>query len=178
MTDSSQTESLFPTWSSEDHPAKTSPWLDTVLDWVENAVDCSTNNAESLMSSLPDGFAGRTSLALSPQTVAKTSQQSFMDSPDIDQQYRNEGGRPEGSASDLDESQSGVALTLRTSESHSDAVASSLSQVLEPWRDELLGFCLSQKAASGILRRAESRGRRLPPRLEDALRLLAGGGVE
>lgn len=177
MNGSNQTVSSCPTSSWEEAPAKTSQWLESVQDWVENAVDCSTNNAESLMRSLPTGFAGRTSLALSHPTEDTTSLPYSQDSQDTPLPFLNVDGEPEGSVSDRDGLRSGVCLTLRTSESHSGAVACSLSQVLEPWHDELLRFCLSPKAASGILRRAENRGRTLPPRLVDALRHLAGGGL-
>ena len=57
---------------------------------------------------------------------------------------------------------------LNISESRSDAVASTLSQVLEvgsiPQR-----FFLSAKACAGILRRAAARGKTLPVELKAAL---------
>jgi hypothetical protein len=165
-------ESLFPNSSSEDPPARISVWLETVLDWVEREVDCSTNNAESLLDSLPLGFVGKTSLALSPPTKDSTSPKSSEDSPDTLQRFPTEDGKTVESVLAPTVLQFGACLTLRTSESHKDAVGSSLSLVLEPWRDELLRFCLSQKAASGILRRAEKRGRTLPPKLLDALQQL------
>lgn len=177
MTDSKQTESLFPTSSWEEVPAKTSLWLENVLAWVESEVASSTNNAELLTSSEPRGWSGKMSLALSPATQAKTSQQCSAVSPETPQLFPSEDGATPASASVPIESQYGGCLTLRTSESHSDAVACSLSAVLEPWHDELLKFCLSQKAATGILRRAENRGRTLPPRLVSALEHLAGGGL-
>lgn len=177
MNDSKQTVSSCPTSSWEEAPARTSQWLESVQDWVENAVDCSTNSAESLMRSLPTGFVGRTSLALSHPTEDTTSLPYSQDSQDTPLPFPSVDGEPEGCVSGHDELRSGVCLTLRTSESHSGAVACSLSQVLEPWHDELLKFCLSPKAASGILRRAANRGRTLPPRLVDALRHLAGGGL-
>jgi hypothetical protein len=37
-------------------------------------------------------------------------------------------------------------------------------------------FYLSQKACAGILRRAEKRGKELPPMLREALEAVAGGG--
>ena len=53
----------------------------------------------------------------------------------------------------------------------------SLSDVLEtqplPQR-----YCLSAKACSGILKRAERRGKKLPQMLRDALEQAAGGTVE
>jgi hypothetical protein len=36
-------------WSQEDHPAKTSPWLDAVQAWMEAGADCSGTNAVSLI---------------------------------------------------------------------------------------------------------------------------------
>src|SRR5574342_442710 len=64
-------------------------------------------------------------------------------------------------------------LTHSTSESPSDAVASSLSDILEPRVDPK--YYLSPKAAAGILRRAEKRERSLPENLRAALELLAAG---
>jgi hypothetical protein len=59
-------------------------------------------------------------------------------------------------------------LTLNTLESHKDAEESFLSDILEigdlPQR-----FYLSPKACSGIIRRAEVRGKKLPERLREAL---------
>jgi hypothetical protein len=65
-------------------------------------------------------------------------------------------------------------LTLSISEFPKDAVASSLSDILEtgelPQR-----YFLSATACKGILRRAEKRGKELPPQLEQALRTVAQG---
>ena len=63
--------------------------------------------------------------------------------------------------------------TLNTSESPRDAVESSLSDVLvDPGNVPALYF-LSRRACEGILRRAERRGRNLPPHLIEALTLAA-----
>jgi hypothetical protein len=63
------------------------------------------------------------------------------------------------------------------SESPNDAVASSLSGILETG-DLPQRFFLSERACAGILRRAEKRGKTLPPALEHALRATGttGGG--
>lgn len=175
MNDLNQMELGFLTSSSVAPPAKTSAWLGVVLDWVENEVASSTNNAESLMNSLPLGFAGKTSLVLSPPTKEPTSQRSLEDSLGTPQLFPLKDGKQEVFVSAPNVSPSGGCLTLRTSESHSAAVACSLSLVLEPWHDGLLKFCLSQKASSGILRRATQRGKKMPPRLVEALQELAGG---
>lgn len=61
--------------------------------------------------------------------------------------------------------------TLNSSEWPSDGAACSLSAILEPNPDPK--FYLSPKACRGILRRAEKRGRELPPPLLKALRARA-----
>jgi hypothetical protein len=173
MTDSLQMGLPFQNSSWEEAPAKTFRWLDAVGDWMERALDSSGNNAELLMNALPSGFSGKTSLALSPATQEQTSQKSSTDSLDTDQSFLTKDGSPEESASDQSEQPYGECLTLRLSESPSGAGESSLSQVLEPWGENLQEFCLSQKAATGILRRAAKRNRKLPTPLRDALELLA-----
>jgi hypothetical protein len=69
----------------------------------------------------------------------------------------------------------GESSTPNISEWPNDAVVCSLSQVLEqtsiPQR-----FFLSSKACAGILRRAEKRGKVLPPQLQDALTAVAQMG--
>ena len=66
----------------------------------------------------------------------------------------------------------GQCLTLNISESRNDAVGSSLSHILE--RGSLPPrFYLSPKACSGILRRAQRRGKELPPALKAALEATA-----
>ena len=62
--------------------------------------------------------------------------------------------------------------TLNTGESPSVAVVSSLSQILQD--DPPRKYYLSKTACLGILRRAEARGKELPPQLRDALILQAG----
>jgi hypothetical protein len=62
--------------------------------------------------------------------------------------------------------------TLSTSEFHSGAVASSLSDILDTG-DVPQRFYLSATACKGILRRAEKRGKTLPRSLAAAL--LAAG---
>ncbi len=64
--------------------------------------------------------------------------------------------------------------TRATSESPSDAVASSLSDVLEEIGTVQDQFYLSPKACLGILARADRRGKTLPRDLDLALRARAG----
>ncbi len=63
-------------------------------------------------------------------------------------------------------------LTLNTSEWPSAAVVCSLSDVLETG-DVPRRYFLSPRASAGILRRAERRGKELPPQLRAALQAVA-----
>lgn len=86
----------------------------------------------------------------------------------------------------------GEFWTLNTTEWPKDAAVCSLSEVLETWEDwgrrnpdkthqdwldYLQKFYLSLKACRGILRRADKRGRALPPQLRQALQAVAEGEV-
>ena len=62
----------------------------------------------------------------------------------------------------------GECWTLNTSESPKDVVESSLSDVLET-KELPQKYYLSTKAAAGILRRAEKRGKNIPIKLKQAL---------
>ena len=61
----------------------------------------------------------------------------------------------------------GACTTPNISEQHSGAGVSFLSQILEANAAEK--YSLSPKACQGILRRAERRGKELPPMLKTAL---------
>ena len=61
----------------------------------------------------------------------------------------------------------GACTTPNISEQHSDAGESFLSWILEG--DAPAKYSLSPKACAGILRRAERRGKALPPMLREAL---------
>jgi len=67
----------------------------------------------------------------------------------------------------------GECWTVNTSEFPSDAVASSLSDILETGEFPQRYF-LTERACVGILRRADNRGRRLPDALRAALEARAG----
>ena len=67
----------------------------------------------------------------------------------------------------------GVCTTPNISERHSGAGVSFLSQILEEHAPEK--YSLSPKACQGILRRAERRGKDLPPMLRTALEQQAQG---
>ncbi|MDD3778474.1 MAG: DNA cytosine methyltransferase [Proteiniphilum sp.] len=66
----------------------------------------------------------------------------------------------------------GESSTLNTGVSPKDAVESSLSQILQA--QVPLRYYLSKTACLGILRRADVRGKSLPPQLKEALEIQAG----
>ena len=141
---------------AEASPAKTSAWLENVLAWLESEAGYGTNSIASLLNSLPVGWSLKTSPAFSAATTERTW-------PWFSEGWRNSGmGGPSGS------------WTLNTSEWPNDGVACSLSDILEAPGPHLQKYCLSPKAAAGILRRAERRGKQLPAPLEAALASVAG----
>lgn len=150
-------DSLNPSTSSwADSHVKTYPWLETVRDWLEAGAPCSGSSPESQRFFDLHGCLSRMSLDSSVATLVEISTRSST-------RWMNSGMVWRGGC-----------LTLRLSEFPNDAVASSLSDVLEGHVHPK--YSLSQKAAAGILRRAEKRGRVLPTHLEDALTAVAEMG--
>ena len=158
---------------TEDHHAKTSQWLADVQAWMARGAACSGTSAESLLRSLPLGFCGKTSLALCPLTADATSLPCCGDSQVHDPMCPLAAGETWALWSGHSESPSGGCLTLAGSESHSDADVCSLSAVLEPSQTVSSKYFLSPRAAAGILKRAQRRGRSLPPALHAALTSIA-----
>lgn len=138
---------------AEDSPAKTCPLPEIGKAWLESGQGFGLNSIELLRSLGQDGWLSRMSLAFYPAARDGTLPSSF------------EGWSNAGMASP------GGFLTLSTSEWPSDAAVCSLWQVLEV--DVHPRYFLSARAARGILRRAEKRGRDLPPILQQALETLA-----
>ena len=86
--------------------------------------------------------------------------------------YQKAGGKTPAWLLDPSDSSSGQFWTRNGSEFRSGAVASSLSEILETGEVDRRYF-LSAKACAGILRRAEKRGKALPPFLRAALLAVA-----
>ena len=139
---------------AEDSPAKTSPSPENAQDLTGNDQDCSSRQPESLtlFSETEDGSSLRMYPDFFPQTVDEIS-------PSFSRRWPTSGFM----------TSPGECWTADTSECPSGGgVFSSLPDVLEatvPSR-----FFLSPKAAAGILRRAEKRGKPVPAPLERALR--------
>jgi C-5 cytosine-specific DNA methylase len=134
-------------------PARTSPKPAAAPGSPACARDCSSHSPASLAPYLHAGFCWRTSPDSSAPTRAKTSRRP---SP----RWMNSGTAFRG-----------ACLTRATSESPNAAEECCLSAVVEPCAPSK--YCLSPRAARGILRRAARRRRPLPPPLRQALEQLA-----
>ena len=145
---------LFPNEESsqEDFLAKTSALLGNVLDLPEGAQVCSGKSAGSLTISI----ANTSFLKMSPVCCHQTEDETW---EPLSGRWLSSGM---GSLTEF--------WTLKTSESPNVAVECSLSDVLETQGPHLQKYLLSAKACSGILRRASRRDKKLPERLEQALR--------
>ena len=145
------------TFLSEEPPANPSLSQDSVADWMTTVATWPLSFAALLGECSPAGSSGRMSLASFPWTKGQPSVPSL-------ERWRN-----------LGMAWRGECLTLNTSEwnhtlapSRSDGSVCSLSDILETG-DHLSRYCLSPKACAGILRRAEKRGRALPPLLHNGV---------
>ncbi len=152
-------------FSVEASPARTfpSPDKDAASCTREDDPTSSSSSSGSLSLSLfdPDGFSSRTYRGCSPRTLVGTSESCLERWPT-----------------------SGTAWatgfsTHVSSECRSDAdgcssLEPSLTEILEPPLSVPGKYSLSARAASGILRRAEKRGRMLPGHLAAALESVAG----
>ena len=139
---------------SEELHARTSPspekelaWMENVADWPDTLRDCFERFARA-------GSCGKTCpelFLLTPDGTSRHSSERWINSGMV---WR------------------GASLTLNSGESRSDAVESSLSDILET-TDLPARYFLSPTACAGILRRAEKRGRELPRALREALEQVA-----
>ena len=147
---------LFPdgeSWPPAGH-ARATAWQAVAAAWTTHARACGGTSCDSWLRHVPAGSSARTCLGFTPSGAEQTLPSCGTTS------HSSAIGGPSG------------FWTLNTSVSPRDAVASSLSDVLETG-PHLSRYCLSPKAARGILRRAERRGRVLPPALQEALETLA-----
>lgn len=141
--------------------------------------------AEAVQESLfgPDSWCGRTSSAHSAQTKETTSAPSSKKQSALQTRKRptfhylqRESGRWLTAGWGMDGPSPTEFSTASFGESPSDAVESRLSQILEDTPHPK--YSLSAKACAGILRRAERRGKKLPPELEAALLAQCGACKE
>ena len=138
------------TFLSEEPPVSPSQLQDFERDWMTRVATSCSASLRLLADIGPDGWFGRTF----PASYHPTEERIL---PAYFEGWQNSGM---GGATE--------SLTLSTGEWPSDGVACFLSDVLEtgtlPPR-----YYLSAQACQGILRRAENRGKELPPALYRAL---------
>ena len=138
----------------EEHPANLSPSLDSEKDWMTLVATSCLPILQLLQSISPPGLFG------------KMSQGFYQVTEDTTLPHYFEGWGSSGMGSPTE------FLTLNTSEFHSGVGVCLLLDVLEvgnvPQR-----YFLTPLACQGILRRAEKRGKELPPMLRTSLELSA-----
>jgi len=141
-------------FSLEELPANHSASQDSEKDWTTRVATSCLHTLPLLQDIGPSGWFGRTSPASYLLTEDTTLPASF------------EGWGNSGMGSHTG------CLTLNTLEWHSAAAVCSLSDTLETG-DLPQRYFLSATACQGILRRAEKRGKQLPPTLQAALEGIA-----
>ena len=186
----SQQMSLF---TQGDFPVKTSPLPEKGRAWLEAGADSTLSSTDLLQQIIQSGLFWKTSQAFSVPMSGKTLQSSLEGLPESFLAFLKRAGEMQG----YSEGQSikwHTGFSIRNiSEFPSDADVCSLSAILvhenDSWakrtfktirefQDWLRKYYLSAKAAFGILRRAEKRGKTLPTHLEQTLRTVATRGME
>jgi hypothetical protein len=144
---------------SEEPPVNPSVSPDSEAEWMMTVATWRSNILNWLNASGPSGWYGRTSPASCHQMEDGTLEPS------------SEGWLSSGMGSPTE------FVTLNISAWPSAAAVCSLSDILETGGVQQRYF-LSAKACQGILRRAEKRGKELPPQLRLALLSVAQGTSE
>ncbi len=142
-------------------PVRTSPSPADEQDSQALAPASSTSSPASLSLFDLDGFSSRTFPDCSPRTAVGTSE-SFLG------RWPTSGTAWPGGLS------TAVTSECRSDDAGCSSSEPSLSEILEPPQSVAAKYSLSARAASGILRRAEKRGRTLPEHLQTALESVAG----
>src|SRR3990167_9252235 len=136
-----------------DSPVKTSALPESARDWLESEADYGSSFVVFSLNLRRAGWSLRTSPVYLVPMEGETLPSSF-------EGWENSGiYRP------------GASLMLSSLEFPSAAAVCSLSQVLEA--DAPQKYYLSPRACQGILRRAEKRGKSLPPFLQASLEQVA-----
>ena len=144
------------TLSLEEHHAKHSPLLECEKEWKTLEAISPWALLVWLISLDPNGLCGKTY----PVSCHPTEDGILVPSSG---RFQNSGmGGPIGS------------WTLSTSACHRDVKESFLSDILQEIQDVPEKYYLSPTACEGILRRAEKRGKSLPPLLKQALLAVSG----
>lgn len=151
--------STFSAEASRDR-AKTSPSPDNDEASLANDPSCFTSSPASSTLFDPDGFSSRTFRVSSLQTAVGTSEQCL-------ERWPTSGTAWGGGFS------TAVSSECRSDDDGCSSSEPSLMEILEPPLTVPAKYSLSARAAQGILRRAQKRGRTLPPHLQQALAAVA-----
>lgn len=151
------TQSISSAEASRD-PARTYPSRDAERDSPEPGADSSMSSPGSLTLFDPSSYSSRTFRVSSLPTAVGTSE-SFLE------RWPTSGTAWPGAFS------TAVSSECRSDGDGCSSSEPSLAEILEP--DVPARFSLSARAANGILRRAERRGRALPNSLREALETVA-----
>jgi hypothetical protein len=146
--------------SAEDSPARTCPSPDNDAGLPGNAPGFSTSSPESQTLFDPDGFSSRTYPGCSARTAVGTSESLL-------ERWPTSGTAWPGGFS------THVSSECRSAAGACSSSEPALTEILEPPGSVPGRYSLSARAALGILRRAEKRGRTLPGHLALALRAVA-----
>ncbi len=147
-------------FSAAGSPAKTSAWPDDEQDSQGTDPDCSSSSPESLTLFDPAGYSSRTYPDCSPRTAVGTSESCL-------ERWPTSGTAWHGGFS------THVSSECRSAGGECSSSEPSLTEILEPPQNVPARYSLSARAARGILRRAEKRGRTLPSHLSAALETVA-----
>ena len=142
---------------AEDSLARTSAWQEIARAWVESGAGFGGSSGASWLSAAPSGALSKTLMASCRRTM-----------DGIWEPFSEHWGSS-GMGSPTE------CWTLNTSDWPNGATVCSLSDILETG-EVPAKYYLSPKAAAGILRRAERRGKALPALLKEALTALAAQG--
>ena len=140
--------------------ARTSQSQDDAQDSQEPDQASSTSSPASSTLFDPDGFSSRTYPGSSPRTAVGTSEQSL-------ERWPTSGTAWHGGFS------THVSSECRSDDGGCSSSEPSLATILERPQDVPARYSLSARAAQGILRRAQKRGRVLPSHLSAALEQVA-----
>lgn len=146
--------------SAEASPARTCQSPDNGPGSPGNDPACSSSSPVSPGLFDPDGFSSRTYPASSPRTAVGTSEACL-------ERWPTSGTAWPGGFS------TAVTSECRSDDAGCSSSEPSLTEILEPPQRVPARYLLSARAAQGILRRAEKRGRVLPSHLSAALEQVA-----
>jgi len=159
-------------FSSEAHPASPSLRQEDVRAFATLVATWPSSSSFLLLDYKRDGWSSKTSPASCSLVTMKNGKMRSLSRRETMNPDDEDGWILEPSSGRWGNSGMGSPTgfwTLNTSEFHSGAVASSLSDILEETGAPLQPYFLSAKACAGLLRRAHRRGRTLPEPLLHAL---------